>query len=159
MSVRVAILTISDSCHNGARQDLSGPALAARVTALGWTPAAAEVLPDERDLIAERLAALADSGLELILATGGTGVAPRDVTPEAVRLVIDKEIPGLGEAMRAKGLEKTPMSVLSRSIGGARGRTLIVGVPGSPKGAVESLDAIANVIPHIVDLLAGRTGH
>ena len=159
MRVRVAILTISDSCHNGTRQDLSGPALAARVTALGWTPAAAEVLPDERDLIAERLAALADSGLDLILATGGTGVAPRDVTPEAVRLVIDREIPGLGEAMRAKGLEKTPMSVLSRSIGGARGRTLIVGVPGSPKGAVESLDAIANVIPHIVDLLAGRTGH
>ena len=157
--MRVAILTISDSCHNGTRQDLSGPALAARVTALGWTPAAAEVLPDERDLIAERLAALADSGLDLILATGGTGVAPRDVTPEAVRLVIDREIPGLGEAMRAKGLEKTPMSVLSRSIGGARGRTLIVGVPGSPKGAVESLDAIANVIPHIVDLLAGRTGH
>ena len=155
----MAILTISDSCHGGTRQDLSGPALAARVTALGWTPAATEILPDERDLIAARLAALADSGLDLLLATGGTGVAPRDVTPEAVRLVIHKEIPGLGEAMRAKGLEKTPMSVLSRSLGGARGRTLILGVPGSPKGAVESLDAIAKVIPHIVDLLAGRTGH
>ena len=152
-------MTISDSCHNGTRQDLSGPALAARIAALGWTVETVEILPDEQDQIAQRVAALADSGLDLILATGGTGVAPRDVTPEAVRLVIEKEIPGLGEAMRAKGLEKTPMSVLSRSIGGSRGRALIVAVPGSPKGAVESLDVIARVIPHIVDLLAGRTGH
>ena len=110
--------------------------------------------------IAAVLGRLADSGeVAVILTTGGTGVALRDVTPEATRGVIEREIPGLGELMRAEGLKFTPTAVLSRGMAGIRGRTLIVNLPGSPKGAVESFDAIAKLVPHIVDLLEGRTSH
>ena len=119
-----------------------------------------EAIPDETSEIGARLATLADGGqVSAIFTTGGTGVAPRDVTPEATRAVIDREIPGLGELMRACGRQATPLAVLSRAVAGTRGRVLIVNLPGSPKGAVESLDAIVELVPHVLELLRGRTEH
>lgn len=158
--IGVAIVTVSDSSAQGTREDRSGPALRDQAAKLGWTVSAQEVVPDEAARIADVLKRLADSGsVAVILTTGGTGVALRDVTPEATRAVIDREIPGLGELMRAEGRKFTPKAALSRSLAGTRGRTLIVNLPGSPKGAVQSLDAIAGLVPHIVDLLEGRTSH
>lgn len=157
---RAAVVTISDSSYNGTRRDVSGPAVRARLEAAGWTVAAAEVLPDELALISERLRALADGGeVSAIFTTGGTGVAPRDVTPEATRAVVEREIPGLAELMRAQGAKSTPLAALSRAVAGVRGTALIVNLPGSPRGAVESLDAILELAPHIVELLGGKTGH
>jgi molybdopterin adenylyltransferase len=158
--IKVAVVTVSDSVVAGTREDRSGPALRDRAQALGWTVSAMERAPDESEQIAAVLRRLADSGdVAVILTTGGTGVAPRDVTPEATRSVIKREIPGLGELMRAEGLKFTPTAVLSRSLAGVRGRTLIANLPGSPKGALQSLDAIAKLVPHIVDLMEGRTSH
>jgi molybdopterin adenylyltransferase len=158
--IRAAIVTVSDSVVAGTRVDRSGAVLRERVEALGWQVAAEEIVPDEISAIARVLTRLADSGqVSLILTTGGTGVAVRDVTPEAARTVIQREIPGLGEMMRAEGRQLTPFAALSRSMAGVRGTTLIVNLPGSPKGAVESLDAIVQLIPHIIDLIEGRTGH
>jgi molybdenum cofactor synthesis domain-containing protein len=158
--IRAAVLTISDSSKAGVRADVSGPAVAALCEREGWAVVVREVLADERAEIAARLSALADGGMvNLIVTTGGTGIAARDVTPEATRAVLDKELPGLGELMRAEGLKKTRRAVLSRAAAGTRGRALIVNVPGSPKGAVESLGAILDLVPHIVDLLEGHTGH
>ncbi len=153
-------MTISDSAAAGRRADRSGPAVRDRLEKLGWRVSIMEVLPDEAKGIGERLRALADEGaVSAIFTTGGTGVALRDVTPEATRAVIDREIPGLGELMRARGLRVTPMAVLSRAVAGTRGKVLIVNLPGSPKGAVESLDAIVEVVPHVLDLLRGHTEH
>src|ERR1700686_644049 len=119
-----------------------------------------EALPDESSQIGARLATLADGGqVAAIFTTGGTGVALRDVTPEATRAVLDREIPGLSELMRSRGRESTPLAVLSRSVAGTRGKVLIINLPGSPKGAVESLDAIVELVPHVLDLLGGRTEH
>ena len=158
--IRVAILTISDSTAAGKRDDLSGPAVREQVEQRGWKVTVTSVLPDERNAIAGRLIGLIGiNGPDVILTTGGTGVALRDVTPEATRSVLDREIPGLGELMRSEGRRSTPFAALSRAIAGIRGRTLIVNLPGSPKGAVESIQAIADLIPHIVDLLHGRTEH
>jgi molybdopterin adenylyltransferase len=158
--ITAAIITISDSAVQGTREDRSGPKLRERVEALGWTVSAQELVPDEADQIAAVLRRIADQGqASVIFTTGGTGVALRDVTPEATRTVIDREIPGLAEFMRLEGLKSTPFSVLSRGLAGTRKQSLIVNLPGSPKGAVESFDAIAKLIPHIVDLLEGRTGH
>jgi molybdopterin adenylyltransferase len=158
--IHAAVLTISDSASAGTRTDRSGPALRERLEQLGWSVTVMEVLPDEAVEIAARLATLADGGqLSAIFTTGGTGVALRDVTPEATRSVIDREIPGLPELMRAKGRQSTPRAVLSRAVAGTRGPVLIVNLPGSPKGAVESLDAIVELVPHVLELLRGQTEH
>lgn len=153
------VLTISDSVMAGTREDRSGPAVAERLRSLGWE-AEVQVLPDEPEQITSRLIELADSGkVEGVFTTGGTGVAPRDRTPEATKLAIDREIPGMAEWMRLEGRRFTPRSLLSRGVVGTRGETLIVNLPGSPKGAVQSLDAIADLTGHVVDLLHGRTEH
>lgn len=158
--IHAAVLTISDSASAGKRADQSGPALRERLEQLGWSITVMEVLPDEADEISARLATLADGGqLAAIFTTGGTGIALRDVTPEATRAVIDREIPGLPELMRAKGRQSTPRAVLSRAVAGTRGRVLIVNLPGSPKGAIESLDAIVELVPHVLELLRGQTEH
>jgi molybdopterin adenylyltransferase len=156
----VAVITVSDSVSAGQRQDASGPAVKARLERLGWQVALIDVVPDDASLISQRLIALAGAGqVCAIFTTGGTGIAARDVTPEATRAVIDREIPGIGELMRAKGRDSTPFATLSRAIAGTRGEVLIVNLPGSPKGAVESLDAIVEVVPHVLQLLSGQTEH
>lgn len=157
MTIQVAIVTISDSAVAGTREDLSGPALEKRVVELGWTVAQRALVQDDRTLIAKTVVNF--SHLDLILTTGGTGLAPRDVTPEAIKLVADREVPGFGELMRAEGLKSTKYAPLSRGGAVTRGTALIVMLPGSPRGAVESLNAVSGLIPHVVDLLHGRTEH
>ncbi len=158
--INAAVLTISDSVNAGVRADRSGPAVRERLEQLGWKVSVMEVIPDEAAEITGRLATLADGGqVSAIFTTGGTGVAPRDVTPEATRAALDREIPGLAEVMRARGREATPLAALSRSVAGTRGRVLIVNLPGSPKGALESLDAIVELAPHVLELLRGQTEH
>jgi molybdenum cofactor synthesis domain-containing protein len=154
--MRVAILTVSDSVSTGRSEDRSGPALRQRCGELGWQVAAAEVCADDRTLIEARLSECADLGIaDVILSTGGTGIGPRDVTPEATAAVCSRLIPGLSEVMRSAGLKSTPRAVLSRAVAGVRGKCLIVNLPGSPKGAVESLDAVAHLLPHAVEVLHG----
>jgi molybdenum cofactor synthesis domain-containing protein len=155
--IRVAIVTISDSAVAGTREDISGPALEGRVVELGWTVEKRALVPDDRTLIAKAIVNLCDC--DLILSTGGTGLAPRDVTPEAVKLIAEREIPGFGERMRSEGLKSTRFAPLSRGGAVTRGTALIVMLPGSPRGAVDSLNAVAGLIPHVVDLLHGRTEH
>ncbi len=158
--MRVAIVTISDSAVAGTREDRSGPALKQRVEELGWPVVFVGLLPDDAERIASTVRHLADAGeTDVVLTTGGTGIAPRDITPEATRTVIEREIPGVAELLRSEGLKKTPFAVLSRAVVGSRGRTLIMNFPGSPSGAVESLDAVMHLIPHMVDLLNGKTEH
>lgn len=157
--MRAWVLTISDSSFAGTRGDISGPAVQTRLEELGWT-VHSEVLPDDQKAISARLAELADSGsTDAIFTTGGTGVALRDVTPEATRQILDRELPGFGEVMRLEGRKSTRFAVLSRALAGTRGRTCIVNLPGSPKGAVESLNTIVELVPHVVDLLNGYTEH
>jgi molybdopterin adenylyltransferase len=155
-----AVLTISDSVSNGTRADRSGPAVRERLEQLGWSVSVMETIPDEAAEISARLSTLADGGqVAAIFTTGGTGLALRDVTPEATRAVVDREIPGFGEVMRARGRESTPLAALSRSLAGTRGSVLIVNLPGSPKAAVESLNAIVELVPHVLELLRGQTEH
>ena len=154
MTIRFGILTLSDRSSRGERADSSGPALASLIQAEGWFLARHSVLPDEESSIRDMLISWSDSHeLDVILTTGGTGFSPRDVTPEATRAVIERETPGLVEAMRAASLKVTPHAMLSRTVAGIRGKTLIVNLPGSPKGAVENLQIILPVIPHAVQLL------
>lgn len=156
MTLRVAVLTISDSVAAGRLRDGSGPALAERCRARGWEVRHAEVLADDEPAIRARLVALADSGgCDLILTTGGTGIGPRDSTPEATAAVCSKLLPGFGERMRAAGFASTPRALLSRALAGVRGTVLIVNLPGSPRGAVESLEAVADLLPHAVAVLGG----
>jgi molybdopterin adenylyltransferase len=157
--IETAILTVSDSASAGTRADASGPALAARIMELGWTVVARAVVPDSQADIAAKLREWSDVGYALILTTGGTGLSARDVTPEATRSVIEREIPGIAEWMRTRGMEQTKLAVLSRALVGQRKQSLIVNLPGSPRGALFSLHVIEHLVPHIVDLMLGRTEH
>jgi molybdopterin adenylyltransferase len=154
MTLRIGILTVSDRSWRGERPDESGPALVEAVQAQDWQVVRQMILPDDLDDLRKLLAAWADSGeIDVILTTGGTGFAPRDVTPEATQAVIERQALGLVEAMRATSLQITPHAMLSRATSGIRKRTLIVNLPGSPKGALENLQTIATVLPHAVQLL------
>jgi molybdenum cofactor synthesis domain-containing protein len=154
MTLRFGILTLSDRSARGEREDASGPALARLIQAENWSVAQQALLPDDESAIRALLSEWADrGGLDVILTTGGTGFAPRDVTPEATRAVIEREAPGLAEAMRAASLKVTPHAMLSRVVAGIRKRTLILNLPGSPKGAVENLQVVIPVLPHAVQLL------
>ena len=154
MTIRFGILTLSDRSSRGERADSSGPALARLIQAEGWSIAKRSLLPDDESAIRQILIEWTDGGeVDVILTTGGTGFSPRDVTPEATRAVIEREAPGLAEAMRAASLKITPHAMLSRIIAGIRKRTLILNLPGSPKGAVENLQVVVPVIPHAVQLL------
>ena len=154
MSLTFAILTVSDRSFTGIRKDLSGPALGEAVERAGWVVSETSIIPDEYQQIAEQLITWADSGkFQIILTTGGTGFAPRDITPEATASVLDRQTPGLAEAMRAGSLKITPHAMLSRAAAGIRKNTLIINLPGSPKGALENFRIVAPVLPHSVQLL------
>ena len=164
MVIQVGILTISDRSGKGEREDLSGPALIAAVEGQGWQVIEKAVITDDMIRIRDTLVAWADRGsMDLILTTGGTGFAPRDVTPEATLAAVERQTPGLAEAMRTASLRITPHAMLSRAVAGIRKRTLIVNLPGSPKAAIENLEVILPVIPHAVQLLredpAAEAGH
>lgn len=157
--IRVGILTVSDRGARGEYEDRSGPAIRdLAVERLGARVDREAIVPDERAIVAATLAAWCGEGLSLVLTTGGTGFAPRDVTPEATRDVIERDAPGLAEAMRAASLRVTPHAMLSRAVAGIRGCTLIVNLPGSPKAARENLEAILPVLPHAIELLQGEPG-
>ncbi|HTW30452.1 MAG TPA: MogA/MoaB family molybdenum cofactor biosynthesis protein [Candidatus Sulfotelmatobacter sp.] len=153
-----AVVTVSDSCARGEREDLSGPAVAGVLDKLGFLIAAREVVSDDSIQIQNLLIRLARE-VRLIVTTGGTGIAPRDVTPEATRAVCEKLLDGVAEKMRSEGTKKTPLAALSRGVCGVRGRALILNLPGSPAGAVESLEIVAGLIPHAIELLSGKTEH
>jgi molybdenum cofactor synthesis domain-containing protein len=154
VTLRVAILTVSDRSARGERPDSSGPALAKLIQELGWNVVRQDVLPDDLAMIRESLAAWVDRGdVDVVLTTGGTGFAPRDVTPEATRQVIEREAPGLSEAMRVASGARSPHAMLSRAIAGIRGRVLIINLPGSPKAAVENLQVVVPALEHAVSLL------
>ena len=157
--MRAAVLTVSDSVCAGTRSDRSGPAVRARLEEAGWVVIEGAT-PDEANMISARLTQWADSGhVDAVFTTGGTGLAARDVTPEATRAVLHREIPGISEWMRFQGMQKTRRAVLSRGIAGTRGKCVIVNLPGSPAGARESIESILDLIPHIIDLLRGNTEH
>ena len=152
--LRVAILTVSDRSSRGERPDRSGPALVEAVTSNGWQVVSTEIVPDETVAIQACLLEWSKADvIDLVLTTGGTGFAPRDITPEATQAVIERAAPGLAEAMRAESLKITSHAMLSRGIAGIRGRTLIINLPGSPKAAVENLATIQSVLPHAIELL------
>lgn len=153
-----AVVTVSDSCARGERKDLSGPAVAQFLRKLHFEIVAQEIVADESAQIQKALANLA-ARARLVVTTGGTGIAARDVTPEATAAICDRLIPGVAEQMRREGQKRTPFAVLSRGVCGLRGRSLILNLPGSPSGAIESLEAVAALIPHALDLLSGETNH
>lgn len=153
-----AVVTVSDSCSRGTREDRSGPAVAQLLEQLQFSVVAREVIPDDRIRIQNLLIRLARE-VRLIVTTGGTGIASTDVTPEATVAVCDRVLDGVAERMRSEGLKKTPFAALSRGVCGARGSALILNLPGSPAGAVESLQAVSGLLPHALDLLSGKTEH
>ena len=151
---RAVVITVSDSRAAGAREDLSGPAVAQELTDAGYTVDAVLLIPDERPLL-EAAFIRYSAHVSLVVSTGGTGIAPRDVTPEATRAVCDRILDGVGERMRAAGLAETPFAALSRALCGTRGQSLILNLPGSPQGAVTSLRAVLHLLPHALRLLQG----
>lgn len=154
--IRTAIITLSDKGSNGQRQDESGTVIREMITGIGASVGHYEILPDDKSLIISALSRLSDSGeIDLIITTGGTGVSPRDVTPEATLDVIERELPGMAEAMRSESLKKTPHAMISRAVAGIRKRTLIVNLPGSPKAVRENLSVILPAIPHAVEKIKG----
>lgn len=158
--IRAVVLTISDACSRGEREDTSGAALAQLLTDLGATIVERKILSDDLEPLAQTLRELADrSDVNLIITTGGTGLGPRDNTPEATQSIIEREAPGIAEAIRAESLKVTPMAMISRAVCGVRSETLIINLPGSPKAVKESFAVIAPVLSHALDLLAGKTTH
>jgi molybdenum cofactor synthesis domain-containing protein len=153
------VVTISDGAFHGKREDKSGPVLVDLLSRAGFEVSGPEVVPDEAERIHEAVVTAVTRGVDLVIATGGTGLGPRDVTPQAMATILDYEVPGIGEAMRRAGESSTPMAALSRSIAGVRERTLIISVPGSPKGASESLEAVMPLVGHAIQLLHGDTSH
>jgi molybdenum cofactor synthesis domain-containing protein len=156
--ISAAVLTVSDSVHRGEREDRSGPAVAEDLRVRGFEVLSSTAVPDERGLIEDALVRLSETA-QLVVTTGGTGISERDVTPEATCAVCTKLIDGIAEKMRADGLAATPTAILSRGVCGVRGRSLILNLPGSPSGGIESLAAVADVLPHAIELLAGETEH
>jgi molybdopterin adenylyltransferase len=158
--LRAKILVLSDLATQGKREDRSGPAVREVLESHGWQVTALELLPDEFEQIRDRLETWTHSeDCDAVFTSGGTGLSPRDVTPEATRSVIETEIPGLAELMRAEGTKSTPLAALSRAVTGVRNRKLIVNLPGSPRGARESLESIIEVLLHAIDQIQGRTDH
>src|SRR3984885_13200596 len=153
-----AVVTVSDSCSRGEKVDLSGPAVAESLERRGFRITGRALVADERGLIQEKLIELCAT-VRLVVTTGGTGIAPRDVTPEATRDVCERLIEGIAEQMRAEGMRKTRFAALSRAVCGVRGTSLILNLPGSPSGAVESLEAVIDLLPHALELIAGKTAH
>ena len=157
-SMTAAVLTVSDSCSRGEKVDLSGPAVAETLGRRNFQVVARGVVADERAAIQQKLIELCGSA-QLVVTTGGTGIAPRDVTPEATTAVCDRLVEGVAEQMRLQGAQKTRFAALSRGVCGIRGTSLILNLPGSPAGAVESLEAVIDLLPHALELIAGRTEH
>lgn len=157
--IRAAILTASDKGARGEREDRSAQVIREMVLSIGAEIVAYDIVPDEKETLAARMIEYADQkGVDLVLTTGGTGLGPRDVTPEATLMVVDRLIPGIPEAMRAAGLQKTPHAMLSRAVAGTRGQTLIINLPGSPSAVRENLEAVLPAIPHALEILQGRGG-
>lgn len=158
MKTPAAIITISDSCHRGLREDLSGPRLKRCLAEVGFEIALTKIIPDESEAIVSTLRESAKQA-RFVVTTGGTGIAARDVTPEATRQICDRLIDGIPELMRSEGRKHTPMAALSRGVCGSIGTTLVLNLPGSPAGAEQSLKSVLHLIPHALDLLAGKTEH
>jgi molybdenum cofactor synthesis domain-containing protein len=155
--IRAAVVTISDKGFMGQREDVSGPQLADLVRDMGAEVVRRSIVPDERGEIVRLLVSLADElGVDLVLTTGGTGVTPRDVTPEATRAVIEREMPGLAEVLRLEGYRHTPLAVISRGVAGIRGQTLIVNLPGSPNAVREGMETLSPILPHAVQMIRGE---
>ena len=159
MQISVGIITISDRASAGDYKDLGGPALKEAAQKAGWQMVCEAIVPDDIARIQETVRSFSQQGCGLILTTGGTGVGPRDVTPEAIRAIMRVELPGFGEVMRAKSFERFPHAILSRNMAAVVGRSLVIALPGSPKGAVECLEFVAEAIPHAIELLSGGQVH
>ena len=157
--VRAHVITVSDGVSAGTREDVSGAALHALLRDAGYEVSGPEVVPDKQERICDAIIAAVVGGSDLVVTTGGTGLGPRDVTPQATSMLIDYEVPGIGELMRRAGADKTPMAALSRGLAGVRGHSLVLNVPGSARGATESLTAVMPVLGHAIQLLHGNTKH
>ena len=159
MNKAAHVITVSDGAFHGKREDTSGPALVGILYANQFDVTGPQVVADEREQIAAAITKAADAGSNLVITTGGTGLGPRDVTPQVTASLIDYDVPGITELMRRAGLQSTPMAALTRGVAGVRGSTLVINVPGSPKGAIESLEAVMPVLDHALALLRGETAH